>query len=379
MHSVIPIFYYFGKRMGCCKDSLSYWKNGAYLILIWCLVEGTRYGRGPDFFWYKFQYEQSDQIKGGTQFVFFLINKILLWFDSPYPIPFALYALFFIISFLLLNRYWGRASAFMPIFFLCAVIEYHETFVRQMLSIGMVGFCFNCLLKNENKYAVLWAILSFYTHSGSILLLLPVLITYHYFSKKAISPLFAVSLYIIIAFFSNFSWFAGMQDLWSKIHIDIPLFQRYLSRSAVWFSQDAMRTKWTQSLFTFIMRCSFDVCFIILSHKMLKYVNKKHVKSLVTCYNLSVVGCILLRLFWYLEMMRRIIFPLYILWFIPVGYAFFIFKKSPNRLVLFLKFIILLYLFMYQSRFVFLNPDASYIWDQRVRDTYKGTYILRDI
>lgn len=373
------VFYVYGVRIGYSKQASVYWRNCIILIIIWCIVEGTRYGRGPDYFWYKFQYEHSDQITSRTQIVFFTINRILLWMSLPYPFAFSLYAFIFIISVLYLTRYWKREAAFMPIFMLCSVLEFHETFVRQILSIGMVIFSLKLCLDKNYKYAVLWCVLSFYTHNGALLLFIPALLVYLFFAKKPIPALYAVPIYLIIALFSNFNWIEGVQDVLSRISVNIALFQRYLNRSEYWFSENAIREEWKQSTFAFIMRCIFDISFILLSYRMLYHAKKEHQRTLITSYNLSVIGCILYRLFWYLEMMRRIIFPLYILWFIPVGYAFYVFQRTKDIKIIMIKILIVLYLFLYQGRFVFFNPTASYLWDQRVKEHIKGTYVIRDI
>ena len=191
-----------------------------------------------------------------------------------------------------------------------------------------------------------------------------------YFSKKPINLWLSIPLYLFFAFVFDVSKMSFISDLLSKYVTLDSSFQSYIDNSDLWFGEDAIREQYNQSTFALIMTSLFYISLFYLGYLALKARENKHVLYL---YNSVVLGVIMLRAVFNIELLRRFANPLEMFYFIPLGYVFYIYyndcKQPKNHDAILLKkyfpvgiTFILVYLFMFWGRFIFLNPNADFFW-----------------
>ena len=96
-------------------------------------------------------------------------------------------------------------------------------------------------------------------------------------------------------------------------------------------------------------------------------------RQVLYIYNTVVLGTIMLKATFLFEILRRMTEPMEMLYFIPLGYIFYVYFQdskywnNPDTIRFRKHFpmgitFILAYLLMYWGRFIFLNPQADFFW-----------------
>lgn len=138
-------------------------------------------------------------------------------------------------------------------------------------------------------------------------------------------------------------------------------FENYILNSDRWFGEDSILEDSKQSMLAQCMQLCFDGSIIYLGYILLK--EKPH-DTIAIFYTLMILGVILTRAFWGMELIIRITKMFYQVWFIPLGYIFYhriyLINKSRKNKICFL--LIIVYLILYWLKYIFLTDNCKFIW-----------------
>lgn len=351
-------FFLYGKRM---DNSKKYWLTAIPMIIIYSLIEGVRFDRGPDYLFYKYRFENVATYDE-TQIVFKWLNQFLTFLDFNYVGAYMVYSLIFIVCAIFFIQQYDVGRKWMYLLFIPATLLFTETFVRQA-----VGFSFLFLglrFWNEKKwiYCCIAILISYFIHS-SLLITFVIIIFIDYFVRKVPKPVYTICIYLFFALFFDSSNIDIVAKLIRKSGIELDNhFQNYLEYADIWFGKEGIKDIYTQSIITKTLRILFDISIIYIGYISLK---RNQSKILRTAYITFVLGAIFYQAFFNLELLRRFAEPLYLFWFVVLGYSLGTFGKEDFKRSPFLKISIIsiyLYLILYWGRFIFANPNDQFVW-----------------
>ncbi|MDM8234660.1 EpsG family protein [Phocaeicola barnesiae] len=329
--------------------------------LIYSLVEGLRYARGTDYLWYRQRY---DYPLIDEQVLFKSLNDILKTLGFNFTGACIIYSLLFIICAYIFIYNIGKTKLKTAyLFLICATILRSECYIRQFIGISFILLSIAFFFKKKWIGVVLALAAASQTHTATLILF--ICFIFFYFFKKYIIP---SKIAIIILFFVYFlSMLDYTQFLIMLIEKFLPAsvipanFEGYINNADRWLGEDSFLEGSEQSTSAKMLQFIFEVSIILLSDKLLKIKSNEKIQIF---YNMFIVGAILTRAFWGMEIIIRITFMLYMFWFIPAAYIFD-YKKSklfkPFKYQL-LFYLIILYLVLYWGRYIFLNPNSLFVW-----------------
>lgn len=372
---LISIFYNFSKNNIKDKYRNSFWLIAIIPIVVFSLVEGCRYDRGADYLYYTYRFEHINPLDE-PQIIFLGLMKLLkfLGFDSVGA--FITYSFLFITgTFFFIKKTYNRDEAQWIYFFaLLAMTLRAENLIRQFIGQPFIFASIPFIFKRKWIPAVLLILAAINIHTG-VLIQIPLIICSYFFIKKT----FNWKIWILMLFFAyyvlpNGILVSAFTNLLSMLHLDSLIasdhVMHYIEDSDRWLGEGSVLEDAKQGFLTMTLQFLFEASVIYSAYKLLsKYPNQK----VLFAYNIAVVGFILCRLFHGYEIFTRMMWQMYMYWFIPVGYSFYAINKEKlsrrNKINEMIKIkgallLLCLYQFMFWSRFIFLNPDAKFFWDK---------------
>lgn len=371
---LLSIFYNFSKNNIKDKYRNSFWLIAIIPIIVFSLVEGCRYGRGVDYLSYVYRFEHINPLDE-PQVLFLWLMQLLssIGFDSVGA--FITYSFIFITGtfFFIKNTYDKDNAQWIYLFAFLAMTLRAENFVRQFIAQPFIFASIPFIFKRKWIPAVLLILAAINIHTG-VLIQVPLIICSYFLIKKT----FNWKIWILMLFFAyyvipNGILVSAFTNLLSILHLDSLIasdhVMHYIEDSDRWLGEDSILETAAQSFLTMTLQFIFEASVIYSSYKLLiKYPNQK----VLFAYNIAVAGFILCRLFHGYEIFTRMMWQMYMYWFIPVGYSFYAINKErilyKNKMKEMMKIkgtLILLcfYQFMFWARFIFLNPEAKFFWD----------------
>jgi hypothetical protein len=117
---------------------------------------------------------------------------------------------------------------------------------------------------------------------------------------------------------------------------------------------------WARGTFTQLITVVFYASLIFVGAQNCKIKNKN-----TYIYNAFVIGIMIYEPFRLAGSLTRLFNVLSCLWFIPLSYALYNYRllKNSSKLTKWAMIPIFLYIVSYFGRYIFLNPDANYIWN----------------
>lgn len=329
--------------------------------IIYSLVEGLRYGRGTDYLWYRYRY---DHPLYNEQVLFKAINDCLKAFGLDFTGACIIYSLIFIISASILIYTIGNKKLNAAyLFLICATILRSECYIRQFIGISFILLSISFYLKKRWIMVILGLLIASQIHTATLLLFFCFIFLY-YFKQYIIPSKIAVVVLFFVYFLSALDYTQYIVLFVEKFlptNILPTNFEGYVSNADRWLGEDSFLEGAEQSTSAKFLQFIFEASIILLSHRLLKL---KPNEKIQTFYNMFIIGAILTRAFWGMEILIRITFMLYMFWFIPAAY---IFDYKKDRLFRSFKYqilyyLIILYLILYWGRYIFLNPEALFVW-----------------
>ena len=346
----------------------NFWKWAMLPIISYILIIGMRYGWGADYDWYKFRFEHPDYY-GNESPGFYILNTMMKEFGFNFVMAYITYSTLYIFGACVLIKDFEN-NKYMLTFFLPATIIFSTSIIRQSVAISFAYIMIYAILNKKWLLLLIFAGITYTIHPVVLAMIVPILIFHNIFNGYLISLKFSVPLYIICSISTNlFKDYISTplsQMIGTMTFGDIGFMNEYAKRSDEWFGSEAINADWYQSPLTLLLSMMFDLFVIIVCHIALK--NNMNTK-VASIYNTVVIGYISYRLFFPVEIMHRFTDPLYMLYFIPLGYAFYQYKFDNLRWtskelkvtnILFCGG--MLYLIPYFLRFIFLFPESSFVW-----------------
>ena len=368
------------------KSGVLFWQVAIIPILLYTAIVGSRYGWGADYLWYRVQYENPEAMES-TQWAFLYLNKILNIFGVNYVGAFMIYSLIFIVCAFVFLRSYGETSVYMYAFLIPATLINITSFPRQALGISFIILALGFF---NNRKWLLMAISVFiaYNFHSAVIFPLILILGIKFLFRKPIHYWFSIPLYILGTFVLD-PYFVGtiMQSVMEFLgaHLGIGRLQQYLTYSDQYFGTDAIMSQYEQGKLMQILSSLFYIFIFYLGYRALKIRENKHVLYM---YNTVVLGTILLRMMYLFELYRRIMDIMAMLYFIPLGYIFFVYFKDcklPDRYAAFrlkkifsVGMILIVLVFIYDwQKFLFFNPYADFFW-HHLDDVIINTFNVLD-
>lgn len=343
------------------------------------LVEGLRYGRGPDFkYVYGPEYLKcltNNLLREDMDPLYMLIIKSVRSIDPfvdalPFGAIFMVYALIFVFCLLKLYSSFKNSTKHFFLFALLATLFLLENPIRTGIGFSFMLSAIYFLSKtnfgtwktDKNlRWAILFLLIPPFIHKGDALGCVLILTFCLLFDKKVIS--WKISLPILLIFELSSAATGLMNTLFGYLSgLDMILgaddkMQHYLDYSTfeneMESSLDGQR-----SVFTQILAIGYYSSMIIVG-----YIVSKAKRHSVWIYNLFVCSILIAEPFRLLGSLVRMFTPTSVLWFIPMSIAAYYYNEfKSNKIFVVCYWFFIAYLTMYFGRFVFLNPEAQYVW-----------------
>lgn len=349
-----------------------FWNITFILIITYSIVLGCRYGWGNDYLWYKYRIEHPNAYSN-EEIGFKLINQTLKQLGLNYAGVYIIYSLVFIVAgFKYIKGY--KFNKYMLALFLPATIILETSTIRQSLSISFIFLSLYFLQKKKYYHTICMLLIAFSIHNGNVIIAFIFILSYiitNYVTPLMLPWKFTIPFYIAFTIsaelFNQFA-FPIIENITSSISLDNK-YQSYIETSDSWFSQEAYNAEYEQSDFTLILTSIFHIsiiylCYICINNKFIKN------RNLIYIYNNIVIGILLLRLFFHFEILRRIAESIIQFYFIPLGYALYMFfhnkrliSKKHIKYCKICIYCIFMYLLLYFGRFILLSPSHKFIWN----------------
>ena len=342
---------------------------GLALIIAFVIIIGMRYGWGVDYISYKYW---IDNPKEDENISFAKINSILSLIGFEYAEKFMFYALCMAVGGLAFLRTF-HYDKYMIAFFLPAMFDSATTFIRQGFALSIFYFSIYYMWRKKHIIGVLLLLLCIGVHTGLLsTIIFPFLFLFlHKWYKKPFPILLTIPIYIIITisvdyvnnfFATNFTSAFTFLQYFGK-------FESYSENSDYWFGEDGVNEIYAQSIATMLMTLIFEASIMYLGAKALK---QKYNKRVCIYYNTAVIGMFIMRIGFYLEIIRRVGQLSMAFYFVPLGYAFSVFLKrrtlaamSRQERIIAISAICccVIFLLLFYGRTILLSPEKKFIWN----------------
>ena len=342
---------------------------GLVLIIAFVIIIGMRYGWGVDYISYKYW---IDNPKEDENIFFAKINSILSLIGFEYAEKFMFYALCMAVGGLAFLRTF-HYDKYMIAFFLPAMFDSATTFIRQGFALSIFYFSIYYMWRRKHIIGVLLLLLCIAVHTGLLsTIIFPFLFLFlHKWYKKPFPILLTIPIYIIITisvdyvnnfFATNFTSAFTFLQYFGK-------FESYSENSDYWFGEDGVNEIYAQSIATMLMTLIFEASIMYLGAKALK---QKYNKRVCIYYNTAVIGMFIMRIGYYLEIIRRVGQLSMAFYFVPLGYAFSVFLKrrtlaamSRQERIIAISAICccVIFLLLFYGRTILLSPEKKFIWN----------------
>ena len=367
---MLIVFVYAGKKV---SESEKPWQYIWLCTVSFVFVLGSRYLRGNDYIRYQetflFDYDSSEVLF--TAFNQFLrsIGVTEYTFLYVYSIPFILSGLYFC------KRY-ARLSLFLYPTFLMAFIFFDEYCIRQALGFSFVflymGVLFDDGEEDKTKkekikrlaLLVFFAIMSFSVHTVNMLNVLFITAIYLVFASKTIPFFLSVPSFVFSAVvLSNAIDWSYLENGLLFLGGVNEKFLIYTERTNQFFSSDAFNDEYTRSFFGKIFECIGHCSLFYLGYRTIKEIQPS--KSIISLYNVYVLGSIIDRCFWNYELLRRVFDPMLAFWCFVIAFVMTNAKKVEYKFFEKWLFLGLLY-FPYELGYKYLVERGRmtlFLWD----------------
>lgn len=359
------LFMYFWGKENYAKKTWEFWLCAIVPMLCFAIITGCRTW-GVDYDWYKYKMCHPEDFKVKKDELLFLrLNDLIRFLKLDGEVGFVVYSIIIITGAFIFIRSFKGYSKYMYALLTPAILLGTMRHIRQGVAFGVSMIALNFL--NEKKWClfILFSLIAFNIHHISILLSITCFVLY-IFRNNIIPPRVSVPAYCIAIFLPQYIDYAIIQKVLNFIPVEGSKYVGYIKNMPVWFSHKANHFEWTQSPLTMVLSALFDISIIILCYGYLK---KVYTPIVNIYYNTFVIGAILVRIFFLNELLRRSFNLYHMLYFIPLGYCFFLYnigntplgEKRINGFIVGFG-CIMVYLIAYWARFIFLNEAAIFMW-----------------
>lgn len=374
-HIVLYILFFIALYQFCCKsdrakNSNQFWKFAIPTILLFVLIEGCRYGRGVDYLSYKYRYEHIDIFE--PQKLYLGINQFLHFIGANYVGAFMFYSLIFIVGafYFIRNTFNKQEAKWMYLGAIISMLMKFESFPKQYLGLPFILWAIPFMFERKTWIVtVLFVLLGVNIHSGLTFLVLALIGSYYFLRRTLPIKYWLLLLFIayyilppglLAGFFTSILQALNLDSLLASNHVTT-----YIDNADRWLGEDSFIEATQQTLLTKSMQFLFESSVLISSSLALLV---KPNRKILFLFNITAVGFVFYRMFFGFEIFARLFGQLSIFWFVPMGYAIYVLTNinwTPKQRLIMKSCICyaILYQVLYFARFIFLNPEATYVWN----------------
>lgn len=353
-----------------------YFKAVFPAVLLFVLIQGSRYNRGNDYLHYVDVYLYD--LEPGQR-AFTLFNDLLKSFDiGPFGFYYVYALVFIFCAFFFLKDYRKNASLIFPLF-LMSFLMFHEFMIRQALGVSFVfiyfsalskvGFCkkikdiFSKRMLPSIIVCFCSALLAFSIHSANIIVIF--LATIFYFCCRVTIPLIISIPGIILA---NYV----LQYTFDFSLLEIPLsylsstdekMAVYADNADKWFSSSGFNAAYTRNPIVLVFEIYGCISLFYFGKKALSCARYYALSN--TFYNMFVVGYICQGIFRQLELLSRMCFAISRFWFVPLSLVLINYNKIVKKWYEKILFLGLLFWGYEYFKFIFYREHTPlFLWDK---------------
>lgn len=341
------------------------------LGIVFVITEGFRYGRGVDQcgnYGPFYQHCMNPQAwYQDFESLFVWINQTVYKVDPfrdvwPFGAIFIVYALIF---FVCLYLYYKDKKKETKCFLFIAILATNyitEWTIRQGVSFSFILLGLHYLEQGRWKWMLCAMFIAFSIHHGNVLAIILPVIFYYFLNKKPIPWKITVPLFVVLEYTMQVSFFQNVIRSVSS-YLDLSSlggnFSSYVQDNALEHEAESA-ADWNRGALTQLLTVLFYSSLILIGAETCKVKNK-----LVYIYNAFVIGIMIYEPFRLAGSIARMFNVLSCLWFVPLSYSLYNFKKV-NSLCKWSKwafFFVAVYILSYYGRYILMNPEANYIWN----------------
>ena len=357
----------------------NFWGTAALFIISYTLIVGLRYGWGHDYVRYEFSYNMLEyDYSKDYDIAYWGLNKLEKSLGISFAGSVVISTLLIIISYFYIVKAM-KGNKYMLMCFLPATLLYTTYAMRQFHAIAYINIAIALILFDDNLLkskrtnilkSILLIFLAYHTHSGSIAYAIPFVI--FLFIKKIGSIPYKITIpaYIctiifseIVESFFNETFLSLFQTLTVSNHL-----QGYIDTadSRLFGASSVDDATFSHGGLYQLIHYTGYICLLYITNRALEI---RPNKSVTIIYNIVAVAILLQQIFFAQEIMRRIIDPFVILYFIPLGYAIYIYmlyKKQRFKSYLFYGCCIavaLLPIYYPMYKFLISFNLAGFVWN----------------
>lgn len=342
----------------------------ALLTLVFLFTEGMRYGRGVDQVTYgqSYLFPQfiSADLRAHNGAVWGVLNHMALAADPttdllPYGLIFVVYAAVFWTGLWRFTKLYEGESRWMLLLSILSLNFLIEWAVRQGVSLAFVFLTVVCMERRKWLPMLLCMYISFNIHPGNTLTLLLLVGFYLCFNKRTLPWTIMVPLFLLLEYTVQLSVIEQLTRLLSAT-FDSSLigrgFSHYADEDVLNADAEHATETISRTLFTQGANAMFYSAILVLCDKVGR-LTQKHTYVL----NAVAVGAFIYEPFHTGGSLFRLFLPLQAMWFVPLALALYYYKDHKKDIVLRLAiYVSFAYILMFYGRYIFLNPEASYVW-----------------
>lgn len=319
----------------------NFWGATAFFIIAYTIIVGLRDGWGGDYVNYEFSYNMLEY--DYTKDYDIAYWKMYEW-EKALGLPFAgsvlISTLLIVISYFYIVKAM-KGDKYMLMCFLPATLLVTTYAMRQFHAIAYINIAIALILFNDNlikkrKWAIitsaLLVLLAYNTHAASLAYAAPFIIFIFYRKAGALPYKITIIAYLCCILFSgiiNAIFSDTILDIIPRLTVTDHL-QGYIEQAERRvLGADSVNTE------TYSFGGAFQL-FHYIAYIALLYITGKALKiapnkNVTIIYNIVVVSLLLQEIFFAQEIMRRIVDPFAILYFIPLAYAINVFMQYKNK------------------------------------------------
>lgn len=319
----------------------NFWGATAFFIIAYTVIVGLRYGWGHDYRTYEYSYNMLEYDYSKDYDIAYW--KMYEW-EKALGLPFAgsvlISTLLIVISYFYIIKAM-KGDKYMLMCFLPATLLITTYAMRQFHAIAYINIAIALILFNDNlikkrKWAIitsaLLVLLAYHTHGASLAYAIPFAIFLFYRKAGALPYKITIIAYLCCILFSgiiNAIFSDTILNIIQRLTVTDHL-QGYIEQAeGRVLGADSVDTE------TYGYSGAFQI-FHYVAYIALLYVTGKALKiapnkNVTTIYNIVVVALLFQEIFFAQEIMKRLIMPIYILYFIPLGYAINVFMQYKNK------------------------------------------------
>lgn len=342
---------------------------GLLLAVVFIFTEGYRYARGVDMLgnygpFYLHCMQPASTLSNDGLFLWLTraFHEIdLTLYQFPFGSIFVFYALIFWLCFWAFYQDYKKESVLFLVLGILATNYLTEWTIRQGVSFSFVFLGLHFLEKKNFKWVLICAIVAFLIHKGNALAIILLGVSWLFLNKKPLPWKIVVPIFIVLEYTSQqFHISEFIQNLIMASGLQTgEHFEGYMNAEYTDYEAE-VAAEWQRGFATQLITVAFYSAVMIIG-SMLHEKKNNH----VYIFNAFVIGIMIFEPFRLAGTLTRMFMPLAALWFVPLAIAIYYRKHfiKERRLMSACFIVTLAYIVMYYGRYVFLNPEAKYVWD----------------